>query len=685
MEVAASEGLESVIQRMQARLNSASLSSGSRATVSFNLSLRLRARYRKEQSYEDLLDSIRLAKVAIDDGDNIRPAIRARRIYHLGIVLQDKYLETGSLQDLQAAIQYKEKGLKITPDDEKAEARISRIEGTGNAWGWLFQRTNDISDLEKGRFHIQAALDQTAGDDPARAGRLDSSGVVHRDLFLKTRNISHLEKSISHFRNALDMTPQSDPNVARRQDILGCVYGDRYQEIRSEVDLNDSIHYTQLAVNSTPKGHKHRAERLDNLVIGHQDRYLKHRSSGDLQVALDLFEESSRELNSPPIKRMGAASRALDASIQLGDWARAAVIVEQFINLLPLSTPRTNSNEDLQFALRNFSGIGSVAASVFIKAGKTALEALEMLERGRGIISSVAMELRSDNSSLKEHDPQMWLRHSELREAVASAMNSTHRSVLKVDKMSTDDYTAKSIELQQLSDALDSYQAELRNLPTFQYPQHILSEAQLLELAVAGPIVSFNTTYLGSHATLIAKDGIRNLPLPLLKLKDIEECIITTTSFKDISRPAKPKSLKVNGVSIPVSQPIALRDIVKTMRWLWDVAVKPILEELGLLWQCPPQRLPSIWWIGGSLMSLLPIHAAGYHDAGSTQNTLSHVISSYIPTLKALQFSRRKPWVPFPVREHVEQATQVKVLVVEMPTTPGIPGSLNTSRETRAI
>ena len=83
------------------------------------------------------------------------------------------------------------------------------------------------------------------------------------------------------------------------------------------------------------------------------------------------------------------------------------------------------------------------------------------------------------------------------------------------------------------------------------------------------------------------------------------------------------------------------------MRWLWDVAVKPVLKELGLLWQDnPPHTLPCVWWVGGGLMALLPLHAAGEHGMGSTDNTLSHVVSSYAPTLKALQFSQSKAWTP---------------------------------------
>ncbi|MCJ1262084.1 hypothetical protein MMC22_001954 [Lobaria immixta] len=116
----------------------------------------------------------------------------------------------------------------------------------------------------------------------------------------------------------------------------------------------------------------------------------------------------------------------------------------------------------------------------------------------------------------------------------------------------------------------------------------------------------------------------------------------------------------------------------ESMCWLWNVAVQPVLEELGLLWRDePPSTLPCVWWVSGDLMALLPLHAAGEHRLGSTDNTMSHVVSSYAPTLKNLQFSRGKLWTP-------TNAENSRVLVVAMPETPGH-WNLNVSDEIAAI
>jgi hypothetical protein len=65
---------------------------------------------------------------------------------------------------------------------------------------------------------------------------------------------------------------------------------------------------------------------------------------------------------------------------------------------------------------------------------------------------------------------------------------------------------------------------------------------------------------------------------------------------------------------------------------------------------------------------LLPIHAAGYHTDHSQRTVMDRVVSSYTPTIRALQYARR----------HARAAAEPgRALVVGMPTTPGIPGRLS--------
>ena len=86
-----------------------------------------------------------------------------------------------------------------------------------------------------------------------------------------------------------------------------------------------------------------------------------------------------------------------------------------------------------------------------------------------------------------------------------------------------------------------------------------------------------------------------------------------------------------------------MREMNAILEWLWDVAVKPVLDELGFT-QTPSydETWPRVWWVGSGLLNILPIHASGYHDSTPPQTALDRVISSYAPTVKSLAYARER-------------------------------------------
>jgi CHAT domain-containing protein len=94
--------------------------------------------------------------------------------------------------------------------------------------------------------------------------------------------------------------------------------------------------------------------------------------------------------------------------------------------------------------------------------------------------------------------------------------------------------------------------------------------------------------------------------------------------------------------------------------------VKLVLQELEYYRESASHNLPRIWWIGIGVASFLPFHAAGYHSAGSTENTHSRAICSYTPTIKILTYARERALVTAKFSND-----KPKLLVVTMPATPG--------------
>lgn len=101
------------------------------------------------------------------------------------------------------------------------------------------------------------------------------------------------------------------------------------------------------------------------------------------------------------------------------------------------------------------------------------------------------------------------------------------------------------------------------------------------------------------------------------------------------------------------------------LEWLWDVAVRPILDELGLLGPPSSNDWPRIWWIPTGQLSLLPLHAAGRHSPLSTEAALDRVVSSYSPSIKALLYASQN------LQKKNLNSAPDEALLVSMDTTQG--------------
>ena len=82
----------------------------------------------------------------------------------------------------------------------------------------------------------------------------------------------------------------------------------------------------------------------------------------------------------------------------------------------------------------------------------------------------------------------------------------------------------------------------------------------------------------------------------------------------------------------------ARRDLEATLsqvlEWLWDTVAEPVLAALGFD-DAPEegQPWPRLWWCPTGLLTLFPLHAAGYHGTadGHARSVLDRVVSSYTP------------------------------------------------------
>ncbi|KAI3575922.1 hypothetical protein IWW34DRAFT_835244 [Fusarium oxysporum f. sp. albedinis] len=123
------------------------------------------------------------------------------------------------------------------------------------------------------------------------------------------------------------------------------------------------------------------------------------------------FEESLKYLidgaevsHSPPTLRIESSTLAGIMLATKDDWREASRIAELAVNLLPTVAPRQLSQHDQQHLLSTTSVIATMAASFALEAEKAPLHAVQLLELGRGIITSLRSRLWSDVTELNLYD-----------------------------------------------------------------------------------------------------------------------------------------------------------------------------------------------------------------------------------------------------------------------------------------
>ncbi|KEF52907.1 uncharacterized protein A1O9_10813 [Exophiala aquamarina CBS 119918] len=598
----------------------------------------------------------------------------AIRLNNLASLLRDRYQKINGKTDLEQALKFAQKAVDLTAGNQPERAIY--LSNLAHILGERYLRDSQTKDIECAITHAREAIDMTQDDHPYRWRRLNNLGVLLRQKSLKCPTQAAkspiLEEAIEVTLIAVKATKEDDWDYAGRVNNLGLLFGDAYRCIGRPSDLDKAIEYSQEAISKTPNNTLDLSTYQSNLGSLFEDRYELNgrKKEGDLQNAISSYEACLGTSSGLPLTRIRAGQSAVYHLVAERNWLKAAQLLDQILNILPEVTPPSSARDDLQHTLRQFFGLASLTGSVFLKAGRTPAQAFQALEQSRGVISSLMMDFRADLSSLKDKGNDKQAQYLRTRQQIIAANAFRNSALLDI---SAKDYTSHDLQRERLFKSLSDIQNDIRACAgneNFLLPP---SEKEILDLARDGPLVSFNVSDVSSEAFLITADEIRVLCLPDLKKENLRRCIDTCASRGNLAR--RDASLSLGGKK----QKPLIPDVATELSDLWKVIVKPVLSKLGLVGPVGPgEKLPHIWWVGGGIMAQVPIHAAGDHSKGSTENTLSHVASSYVTTLKMLQFIRNKP-------QTLSREVEPKVLVVSMPSTPSHGVSLNVAEEVAAI
>lgn len=237
--------------------------------------------------------------------------------------------------------------------------------------------------------------------------------------------------------------------------------------------------------------------------------------------------------------------------------------------------------------------------------------ALEGIEEGRALMLSTALNARREFESLRKADPELAAEFTEVRQRV----RDIHRPGTKPTPQDVERFRALADEWKALVERIKG----LPDFDRFMVPLP-MGLSDLKPAAAQGPIVTINVNAQRCDAIVLGTEGVRIVPLPDLRLDDLDE---RADRFHAALRMS----------NMDEREPV----LRTTLEWMWDVVAAPVLDALGF--SGTSSEWPRLWWSPTGALNFLPIHAAGHHDKPG-MSVMDRVVSSYTPTIRALMYSR---------------------------------------------
>ncbi|KAF4483545.1 hypothetical protein FAGAP_11716 [Fusarium agapanthi] len=278
------------------------------------------------------------------------------------------------------------------------------------------------------------------------------------------------------------------------------------------------------------------------------------------------------------------------------------------MGLLPQLITSTHDTSDKQHAAGARAGMTCSAAAAALQADKPVFEALQVLELGRGVLAKYTEEMLLGPLQLGQLSAEQAEAYTHLRDE----LKGSKTPVISNLGRSFQSRVSGLNKRYDLTKELEELIFEIRKLPGFEDLWTAPTEAEMFEAAKYGPIIVINVSRARCDALLIEKHQMQPLALPNI-----------TNGLYQFARAGDFGSSKV-------------------LEWMWDNITQPVLDALAYSRSPKEGAWPHVWWIPTALLTLFPLHAAGYHRKELSETVLDRVVSSYSSSIRAIMRGRQK-------------------------------------------
>ncbi|KAI6764298.1 hypothetical protein HG530_008087 [Fusarium avenaceum] len=594
-----------------------------------NLAIHLSEKFDRPWDLADLRRAVDSASKAADltpDG-----TMRALYLGTLADAFNRKYEKMALFTDLEQAIHIAESALDILPKHHSYKGQISST--LADLLCNRYLRKEIMHDLDRAIQLSREVVNTRPDSDPSKPIYLKRLAIQLNHRSSSSRSDPQLrgdlEESIQLERKAIEIAAGNQSIWSFKNNLSGILML-KYRLVKDRSILEECINLQREALDEMPKDHQYRAEMLTSL--GHRLREFA-KDGLDLEEASECFLMALQDANAPVISHTRADSALLKSCPDKQKAYQAARVI---MGLVPQLITRSHETVDKQHAAGFRIDMACNAAAVALQAGRPAFEALELLELGRGTLSKYTEDMKIDPLSLQQVSGELSQSYTRLRDELDAPHlpsppfttgfgNSVQHQVSQLNRRHV------------VATELDDLISEMRKLPGFEDLWAAPTEVETRAAAKHGPIVVVNISEARCDALLVESDKIRVLALP-----DLHHKLMHFARKGDLGS-------------------------VQVLEWLWEDIAKPVLDTLGFSQPPSDGKWPHIWWIPTSLLTLFPLHAAGYHKRLSSETVLDRAISSYTSSVRAIIRGRQQNTPAIS-----PSAVPPRALLVRMQQTPGL-------------
>ncbi|EOD64620.1 hypothetical protein, partial [Amycolatopsis vancoresmycina] len=531
----------------------------------------------------------------------------AREMGMVAFVYMQRFTVSRSAADLGTAVSWYEQALRTTSRD--AAERQWLMHQLADAYRATAKVAPDRTAefLRRGAELSEQVLAGAPAGDPRRALWLAAAGDTHNQRYGDSRDPADLDRAIGCYRQAVAVT--DDPLPASK---LGAACHARFHLAGDPADLRLAIEGYAEALAWPAPDDGLRSMALAGYCTAYRDLFdvaTDEVSPGYLETLAEVCVARGR---GNPMPEVVACHAVGSLAMAMNRPGTAVPVLDHAVGLLRSATWRETGWADQETHLRGTVDLASTAIAAHL-ANADPAGAVEAAERGRALILGSELDTRADLAHLATAEPALAGRLRDVRDRLNAPMVFDHAGAVH-DTVGRSGRTRLWAEHDRIVE-------QVRRLPGFAGFLRPPSLPELRRAAAGGAVVLVNADAHRSDAVIVTGDADPvPVPLPRLTFEDVRthaEAIADATSAPSLVRALR-----------------ARRVLPDLLAWLWESAVEPVVAALP-----GGHREPRVWWLPTGPLGRFPLHAAG---APGRPGALDLVVSSYIPTLRALQHARRR-------------------------------------------